>query len=257
MDKKADCNKCNLSDVQEYEVVEKMTNIEESTQEEVAFWYEDPNILLNNAYIYELYPTDNMDYNRMLNAITRSIIILTAIVFMINPGYRVLGLFLVTVGIIFLMHHYKNKEKSKEGFSDPVTDYLEAVKPEFSTEGVFNTPTSSKPFNNVLVTDYANPNKRPAPPAYNDNIQEQITSAAKTAVQEANPDHPGLADKIFKGLGDEMNFEHSLRQFTSNPSTTIPNDQEAFANFCYGSMVSCKEGNDFACARNLSRHTNY
>ena len=53
-----------------------------------------------------------------------------------------------------------------------------------------------------------------------------------------------------------MHFEQSLRQFTSNPGSTIPNDQGAFADFCYGSMVSCKEGNQFACARNLSRHIN-
>jgi type III restriction enzyme len=47
-----------------------------------------------------------------------------------------------------------------------------------------------------------------------------------------------------------------MRPFYSNPGTTIPNDQGAFADFCYGSMISCKEGNAFACARNLSRHTN-
>jgi hypothetical protein len=51
-------------------------------------------------------------------------------------------------------------------------------------------------------------------------------------------------------------FEQSLMPFNSNPNTTIPNDQQAFAEFCYGSMISCKEGNQFACARNLSRHTN-
>jgi hypothetical protein len=38
---------------------------------------------------------------------------------------------------------------------------------------------------------------------------------------------------------------------------TIPNDQGAFAEFCYGSMISCKEGNNFACARNMSHYTNY
>ena len=47
-----------------------------------------------------------------------------------------------------------------------------------------------------------------------------------------------------------MEFEQSLRPFYSNPSTTIPNDQGSFADFCYGSMVSCKEGNPYACYRN-------
>ena len=255
---KADCNDCNLKDVNEYE--EETANImNEEETESTAFWFEDPNILLNTKYVYEFYPTDEMDYNRMLNAVSRSVILLTLIVFAINPGYRVLSLFALTMGIIFLMHHYKNKEGAKkEGFDGVAKEYLESMGQEVGTEHVFTSPSSSNPFGNVLMTDYVNaPEKRPAPPSYNGNIQEKIKDAAKAAVQEANPDHPGLADKIFKGLGDEMNFDQSLRQFSSMPSTTIPNDQEAFANFCYGSMVSCKEGNGFACARNLSRHTNY
>ena len=34
----------------------------------------------------------------------------------------------------------------------------------------------------------------------------------------------------------------SSRQFYTNPSTTIPNDQESFAKWCYGDMPSCKDG---------------
>jgi hypothetical protein len=65
-----------------------------------------------------------------------------------------------------------------------------------------------------------------------------------------------IADKIFHDLGEQLVFEQSMRPFYSNPGTTIPNDQTSFAEFCYGSMVSCKEGNKFACARNLGRYTN-
>ena len=80
---------------------------------------------------------------------------------------------------------------------------------------------------------------------------------AKQLVREANPDQPDITDKLFKSLGDQFEFEQSLRPFYSNPSTTIPNDQQSFAEFCYGSMISCKEGNNFACARNTSHYTNY
>ena len=137
-------------------------------------------------------------------------------------------------------------------------DYLDNNQDIVMTSNVFSEPTSENPFGNVLVSDYQdNVDKKPAPPSYNRNIQEQITMAAKKNVQEANPDHPNIADKLFKGLGEELSFEQSLRPFSSNPSTTIPNDQGAFADFCYGSMVSCKEGNQFACARNTSHYTNY
>ena len=80
---------------------------------------------------------------------------------------------------------------------------------------------------------------------------------AKKLVVEANPDQPDIADKLFKDLGEQYTFEQSLRPFHSNPSTTVPNDQKAFSEFCYGSMVSCKEGNPFACSRNMPRYNNY
>ena len=117
---------------------------------------------------------------------------------------------------------------------------------------VFGEPSSSNPFGNFLVSDYVNnPYKRPAQPAFNNN---GILSEAKKLVAELNPGQPDISDKLFKDLGEQYVFEQSLRQFTSNPSTTLVNDQTGFADFCYGSMTSCKEGNLFACARNLPRH---
>jgi hypothetical protein len=103
--------------------------------------------------------------------------------------------------------------------------------------------------------DY-NVNKKPAPPSYNETVGDDILKTAKQLVINSNPDQPDIADKLFQDLADEFIFEQSMRPFYSNPATTIPNDQEAFSQFCYGSMVSCKEGNSFACARNLDRHTN-
>ena len=123
---------------------------------------------------------------------------------------------------------------------------------------VFDAPKSSNPFSNVLMSDYDyNPDKKPAPPSFNQDVNEEILTSAKKMVQEINHDQPNIQDKLFRSLGEEMVFEQSLRPFHSTSSTTIPNDQQAFAEFCYGSMISCKEGNPFACARNLARHTNY
>jgi hypothetical protein len=108
------------------------------------------------------------------------------------------------------------------------------------------------------MTDYDyNPNKKPAPPAFAKDINRQILEQAKQLVNDANPDQPNISDKLFKDLGEQLMFEQSLNAYASNPATTIPNDQGAFAEFCYGSMISCKEGNKFACARNMSHYTNY
>jgi hypothetical protein len=124
-------------------------------------------------------------------------------------------------------------------------------------DNTFDSTTSSNPFSNVLNSDYdLNPHKKPAPPSYNSIVNNNILDQAKQLVIESNPDQPDIADKLFKDLGDQYTFEQSLRPFHSNPSTTIPNDQQAFSEFCYGSMISCKENNMFACARNLARHQN-
>ena len=149
------------------------------------------------------------------------------------------------------------KETLKEGFANPAVDYLESEDVNMS-EAIFDEPTPENPFSNVMMTDYDyNPNKKSAPPAFNKNVSEKILEDAKQLVVKSNPDQPDIADKLFKDLGEQYVFEQSLRPFNSNPSTTIPNDQQAFTEFCYGSMVSCKEGNPFACARNLTRHTNH
>jgi hypothetical protein len=44
-----------------------------------------------------------------------------------------------------------------------------------------------------------------------------------------------------------------MNRFYATPSTTVPNDQAGFADYCYGNMVSCKDGDDLACARNAPR----
>ena len=231
----------------------------------IPFWGENPNVLFQQEYIFEFFPIETMTYNQKLNAVARTIILLTIIGFAFSKSIRTLLISTVTMGAIFLMHFYHEKEKDKvdskkagaEGFEGPGKAVFTNNNTPIPVD-VFSKPDSSNPFSNVLVTDYAfNPNKKPAPPAFNKNTNADILKQAKQFVSEANPDQPDIADKLFKDMGEQMVFEQSLRPFHSTASTTIPNDQGAFADFCYGSMISCKEGNKFACARNTSHYSIY
>ena len=249
----------------EFKISEKKQN--EGEPASPPFWFDNPNILFDKNYFFEFFPIEPMSYNQKLNAITRIIIILSIIGFVLSRSIRILIISGITIFAIFLFHYYHEKEKKKnenkkivldkiENFDNPAMAYLKESGNAIPTD-VFDVPNPSNPFSNVLITDYDyNPNKKPAPPAFNDNVNKDILTQAKQLVSDANPDQPDIADKLFKDLGEQYVFEQSLRPFHSNPSTTIPNDQQGFAEFCYGSMVSCKEGNMFACARNLARHTN-
>lgn len=237
---------------------------EEEKIKNPPFWYEDPNIILNKHYILEFFPTNEMTFNQKLNAVTRLILFLTGIGFIMTRSIKVIIASFITLFAIYFLYKIKkdkkkNLEKTKEGFKDdPAIDFLLDKNGSINDPlTVFDNPTSSNPLSNVLVTDYEyNPEKKPAPPSYNENINNDILTQAKQFVIESHPDQPDIADKLFNDLGEEMVFEQSMRQFNSNPSTTIPNDQGGFADFLYGSMVSCKEGNAFACARNLARYKN-
>jgi hypothetical protein len=229
----------------------------------IPFWSENPNILLDQRYIFEFFPIETMSHNQKLNAVTRTIILLTILGFAISQNIRLLFIGVVIMGAIYIIHYYHTIEKDKvnskkEGFLSVQASELLAKDNIQVGNDVFQEPDSSNPFSNVMMPDYDyNPNKKPAPPAFNQNINTQILQAAKQLVLEANPDQPDIADKLFTDLGENLVFEQSMRQFSSNPATTIPNDQGAFAEFCYGSMISCKEGNNFACARNLPNYTLY
>jgi hypothetical protein len=246
-----------------------LPNIQLKKKTYVPFWAEDPNVIFSPQYLFELFPSSNMTYSQKLNAISRLVLILSIIGFLYSRNIRLLLISAITLGAIYLL--YKNEktqenknEKNKatlENFdSSPALLTLSSNNVDISKLNIRNTfdsTDSSNPFSNVLNSDFdLNPHKKPAPPAYNSIVNDNILSQAKQLVVDANPDQPDIADKLFKDLGDQYMFEQSLRPFNSNPSTTIPNDQQAFSEFCYGSMISCKENNMFACARNLARHQN-
>ena len=244
----------------------------------VPFWTENPNVLFQYEHMFEFFPVETMTYSQKMNAIIRSIVLLGIFIFVFTQNIHVFIILAITIGAVTLVFYNRNKsiddcglknkravrfnlantpgnaeKDNKEGFTSPSD---ELAKHTLVSENVklmpelFDESQPSNPFSNVLLTDYEhNPTKKPAPASYNKSTNDAILRQAKEFVKQANPDQPDIADKLFNSLGEELQFEQSMRPFYSNPSTTIPNDQQAIADFCYGSMVSCKEGNMFACSR--------
>lgn len=257
-------------------IKQKMDTLDDNTEQDpqtmqkrpvsIPFWSENPNVLFQQKYLLEFFPVESMTYEQKLNAVTRAILLLTLVGFIFSRSVQMLLISAVTIGVIYLLYYYQNQEKEKAGKKKVTFEGFDANSPAYSymsqnnipiPDNVFDEPDVNNPLSNVLMTDYDyNPNKKPAPPLFNSDVNAQLLSQAKQLVVNQNPDQPDIADKLFHDLGENLVFEQSMRPFMSNPSTTIPNDQAAFAEFCYGSMISCKEGNKFACARNMSHYTN-
>ena len=254
----------------EYELDKKTKTVSESSdmsnEKKVPFWSVDPNILFQHEYMLEFFPVETMTYEQKLNAISRAVIVLGLLGFIFTRSIRILIVAVITLAAIYMLHSFQDNKKKQsekkeqenmEGFANQADDVLKQFNYTKNPE-VFDEPTSENPFSNVLIPDYEyNPDKKPAPPAFNANVNDTILNQAKKLVSELNPGQPDISDKLFKDLGEQYVFEQSLRQFNSNPATPIPNDQKGFAEFCYGSMVSSRDGNPFALARNLPRYNNY
>lgn len=240
-----------------------------------TFWSENPNVLLDS---WDFYPLDSMTLAQKLNAITRSLLVLSLVaLFFTSHPTRLLFISLMSMVGIWGMYEYYHGpssgiETDQEGMVGGFnrsgggggggggSSYLDETADANSVISVpiYQQPTPENPFGNVLVTDYeGNPHKLAAPPASNPNVQILIEQNAKKMVQEVNPGQPNIGDKLFRDINEQLSFEQSMRPFHSNATTTIPNDQGAFAQFCYGDMISCKEGNLVACSRNTGHYTNY
>lgn len=215
----------------------------------VKFWTEDPYVLLNKTYITDVWPSENMDYTQKMNAISRLIMILSGLGFITLRSFPILVTGIVTLGVI--VHMFNNnttsaesiKSFAREGFTNKKN--FDIMKHNFEKTQVKN------PLSNVLLPEIQdNPTRKSAPPAFNPKVEHDINENTKGMVAQINESNEGIDKRLFKDLGDNFGFEQSMRNFHSMPNSRVPNDQKAFAEYLYGDMTSCKDGDSLACDRN-------
>ena len=224
----------------------------------VSFWLENPNALLNKQHITEIWPSSDFDLGRKLNAITRIVAVLTIIGIIITRSGKLLVTSIITLVALVILYktQYEDDEKNKlkekfmkEGFESG--DGNEEGKFVKVFRDTFTKPTKKNPMMNVMMDDYKyNNKKKPAAPSYNKAVDRNIN---KTAIKPDLLNSLVNNDKLYRNLGDNLTFEHNMRSFHTMPNTKIPNDQRKFAEFCYGNMSSCKEGDTIQCSKNNRR----
>ena len=222
------------------------------------FWTTEPTILFNSDHINQVYPRESMSVEEKLNAISRLVIILTFLGYLITQTFKIVFTGIITLGILALLYNVRNKGNSKsetqkivENFSSVNSKYYDLMKPNFTS------PTETNPAMNVLLTEIAdNPNRKQAAPSFNKEVEKIMNRKTQQFVSSEFND-PNIDQRLFRELGDAFEFDQSMRTFYATPNTKIPNDQTAFADFLYGDMISCKEGNGLACTRDNPRYNLY
>lgn len=191
-----------------------------------SFWIKEPSILFRKDKIFQLWPYEGMTFEEKLNATTRFVICISLFGFMILNNYLILLFGIVLILALISLFFYTNKS-SYEGLENAVEKDASKI-------------TTENPLYNVMPHDYQNNvNKEELKTKYNRTHEEQINNSVKNFILEQNKDNSEIGN-IFKSVTDNMEFDKSMRQFYTNPSTTIPNTQDDFLKYCYGDLPSEK-----------------
>ena len=228
----------------------------------IPFWSNEPTIIFNKEYIFELWPTINMCYEQKLNAITRLIILITILGYILTTSSRILVVGTLTLAVIFILFNMRKQKLTKEIMNQEFNEYdNEAINEGFSVYGnrdsdnsITNPVTLEKvvktefkegnkknPFSNVLLTEITDePNRKSAPPSFNPDVDVDITKNVKKAVQFMNPGIKNTDKQLYGDLWENFELDNSNRVFFSTANTRVTNDQGAFGKFLYGNMPSAK-----------------
>ena len=222
----------------------------------MSFWINEPTTLFNKNEITQIWFNSSMTFETKLNAISRLVILLTMIGFIATGELKFIVIGIITLACIACIYLIRqNQPVPIEGFesenkiTDPIT-LGEMLKTEFVKTNKYN------PMSNVLLTDIGDePNRKPAPPAFNVSVSKDIDDATKQAVQMMNPDIDNTTKQLYgDDIVENINFDNSMRAFYSTSNSQVTNDQSAFANYLYGDMPSCKTGDAFACTQDNLRY---
>ena len=190
------------------------------------FWISNPKIILRQDKILEIWPSATMSYSEKMNAVTRFIIIVTLFGQLCINNYLIslLGIILI-LAIVFIHNYYQIEQFDNRGMT-LVND--------------IGKHTRLNPLYNVLQDDYTNNvDKEETKDEYSYEKENEINHQVKQFIFENNKENKDIG-KVFSNVADNINFESSMRQFYTNPTTTIPNSQDNFLKYCYSKLHSEK-----------------
>jgi hypothetical protein len=241
----------------------------------VSFWSNDPTILFQKKYIMELWPNVNMGFEAKLNAISRLVLLMTILGYIVTRNTNIIIIGFLTIALIYSIYklrkqqYIEQKVGSKEGFknnkgisingsaSTSVNGGKNSTNNESNVlndilQNDFNPVTKKNPMGNVLLTDIGdNPERLSAPPSFNPEVHDTINKQTQKQTQMLYPGIKNTSKQLYGDLYEQYTFDNDMmRNFYSTANTRVANDQGAFGEWLYGNMPSSKSsGQDGAFAR--------
>jgi hypothetical protein len=213
-------------------------NLETNTTKSIplesnSFWWDNPKTLYEKKKMSQFFPSYDMTLVEKLNAMTRLSIILSIVLYLTTKNY--LYFFIMIFVIAFTLFIYFTQKENMELFfnSEPNSTknkINEEIIKDYETKEI--QPTVNNPFMNInLITSPRT--QEQAPKMWNDpELKKEVEDKYQY--------------NLYRDVGDIYNKDNGQLYFYQMPSTTIPNEQTAFAKWCYSTGYTCKE-NSIAC----------
>lgn len=237
--------------------------------EDDLFWLEKPKVLIDT--FDKFIPNKKMSIYQQMNAITLFCIyalIILKIVGLDNIATNILFVGIIVLLIILYLNKYKpiteqddEKFTVESGYYDSDNSlklgrfYSEKNRNKELDKMVKNTsdknqdildiprePTIDNPFMNPILNDY---NTENAP--YPVNVDDEVVQDKINLTYNKD---------LFKDLSDLYDSKNVQRQFFTIPGGAIQNDQQKFAEFCYGTPKTCKEDTRYCVSFDDIRYRN-
>jgi hypothetical protein len=173
--------------------------------------------------LLNFWPTARQSARERVTATSRFIIYASCIVYLVNRDPRVFALGLLAMAVLYYMW---TSNLIVDGKVRPTI--VDGRTPSLFRDEV-QMPTNENPMANVLLTDYEDNPDRPSAAWY-----PSVRGEVQTAWSNIHP---------FERIRD------AERTFYTTASSTIPNDQNAFAQAAYGKQFApmCKDQGGRAC----------
>lgn len=209
-----------------------------SNKKEV-FWYKDPSQFITKENYYKIIPHGESAFIDQLNAISRFALYYCIVVALLKQSTSPMIFLVVFYAFMFIIYNHHIAQSQNEKF---VFDHL-SLKREQPKGDICYKPTKENPFMNVTYGDRKDFQNRPRAC----NVTLPTTKKAVKQLYEKACYYDD--DDIFRR-------NDGSRQFYTTSITTIPNDQEAFANWLYKVPgKTCKEGNGYQCTPLFRKHS--
>ena len=204
------------------------------------FWYKNPNILYEKDSIFEFFPSRRFDLIRKLNAVVRLSIFYTVIMILCTKNINYLLIPLITFGITWFIWNRQKDTHTDTIMDESISNQIDDLVKINDLETECRIPTKENPFMNPGINEFSNDEYRKPKscPSYNNvGVQNRIEEL--------------FNEDLYRDVKDIFGKDNSQRQFYTVPGNQVPNDQASFAQWCYGTPPTCKEGNGLACLSDM------